>query len=639
MKKVAAAVIAGVLMTGTVSYAYELPHSFWAPNNNYSAAYSADDCEGIIKYGNQIIDIIRNEPLNEQTGDIMGSRLYVVGNTYERIGEYEKAAQCFEEYIPYGEYRGWDDGVKIAKSKIMQFTPIIELYTPSYHSHKYYGAVNEPQFGTLVGQTGDSETLDGESMILLYQEYGNTIMPWFKVMLSKAQQSGRAVEIALNFPGEGNQLESIVNDSRFLNEFTELIKEYPDIPIYLRIGAEANIWKAKGDAELYKRVFRKIADEIHFHTDNVATVWSMGHTSSWYINMDDYYPGDEYVDWVGVSAYCKKYFEGKVWEVDEKFNEVYFKSGDSADPVLLIKEVVDRYGGRKPIMLAECGVDHHTSSDTIDEEHTDWALGNMEKMYNYIPMVYPQVKLIAYFNKYMDGETSDYSISGNAALTAKYRELIRLPHFIKNRYSDSAEVSYQKLSGEVSASGEITLMAYTHVFGGDNSKVDYYINGRWVAGSSSLPYKKTIDLRDYSDGRHELKAVLESGGKYKTEKKLTLNISRIKIKINGSYAETDAPPFIENDRTYVPVRLISENLGCEVSWEQDTQTAVVKRQNTEIRMTLGSRVISVNGREVAIDAAVQIRNDRTFLPVRAVSEILGASVDWDGNSRCVIVED
>lgn len=639
MKKVILLSAVMCILSGTTVQAYEFPHSFWAPNEAYVSAKNNGDAAGIIKYGNQVTDIIRSEPFNEQTADVMGSRLYDIGNAYEHLGEYDTAARCFDEYIKYGEYRGWDDGVKIAKAKTLQFTSALELYTPSSTAQKYYGAVNEPRTGTLVGQTSDSDTLDAESMILLYQEYGREIMPWVRVTLDRAEKSGRAVELALNFPGEGNQLAEILNDSSFLTELMNIISGYPTVPIYLRIGAEANIWSVKGDPELYKQVFRKIASAARSCSSNIATVWSMGHTASWYENTDDYYPGDEYVDWVGISAYCKKYFEGRVWNDEEKFNEVFFKSGDSADPVLMIKETVDKYGDRKPIMIAEGGAEHYTKSDTINEHHPEWALDYLKRIYNYVPMVYPQVKLIAYFNKYISSESSDYSLSSCTELNESYKELINLPHFINGSYSKSAENSYTHLNGEASASGSVTLFAYPHIFGSDGVKVDYYIDGVWVGGSQSIPYKRIIDLSGYSDGAHELKAVAESGGQYRAEKKITFNVSKIKIKINGEYAKTDVLPFIENDRTYVPVRLISENLGCEVEWEQDTQTAVVKRGGTQIRMRLGSRIVSVNGEEREINSAVQMRNDRTFLPIRAVSELLGCGVDWDGNDRCVIVSD
>ncbi|MCC8168980.1 MAG: hypothetical protein LIO59_01110, partial [Oscillospiraceae bacterium] len=628
-------------------YAYDYPCSFWKINNAYEAAEESGNYSDIINYGTQVVNLIRNEPLNEQTADVMGSRLYVMGNAYEQLGEYDMAADCFEEYIQYGEYRGWDDGVKIAKAKALQFTSTVDVYTETSETQKYYGAINEPEKGTLIGQTSDSETKNEESMILLYQEYGQSLNSHVTAVLDKAQKSGRAVEFALNFPYEGAQLDDIINDTSFLPKLVNLLQSYNSVPVYLRIGAEMNIWTSYAEPEKYKQAFRKIADEVHYNTFNVAIVWSVGHTSSWNINMDDYYPGDEYVDWVGISAYCNKYFEGKVWDVENSFNEVYFKSGDSADPVLLIKEVADKYGDRKPLMFSEGGVAHLTSSDSVYEEHTQWAIDKMEYMYNYVPMVYPQVKLMAYFNKYISSEANEYALSRNAELSAKYDEMLSLPHFIKSSYGASPEYVY-KSAENASAGDSITLYAYPHIYGDVHPKVDYYIDGNWAASSSSVPYKCVVNLSDYAAGAHELKAVVESGGKVMTEKSYTIysggsentsgSSDEINIKINGKYVSADVAPFIENDRTYVPVRLISENLGCDVTWEQDVQTAVLSRDDTNIRMTLGSGDIIVNGETRHIDSEAKMKNDRLFLPIRAVSEILGADVDWDGSERCVIVE-
>ena len=639
LTKITAGIIAAMMLTPAV-HAYDFPGTFWSPNNAYEAAVDAKNAQDTIKYGEQVLGIIRNEPLNEQTADVMGSRLYEVGNAYERIGQYDNAARCFKEYIPYGEYRGWEDGVKIADAKALQFSSDVKVFTETTSPVKYYGAKNEPKYGTLVGQTSDSHMEDGESMILLYHEYGHSFDNWEDQIMEKARRNGQAVEFALNFPREGNQLDEIINDNSFMPSVTGFLKKYSDVPVYVRIGAEANIWGAAPDADKFKQAFRKIADEIHRGTNNAATVWSMGHTSSWYMNMDNLYPGDEYVDWVGISAYCNKYFEAKRWDGEDTFNEVYFKSGDSADPVLLIKHFIDTYGDRKPIMLAECGLSYHTNG-SINETHTDWAVSEMERMYNYIPMVYPQVKLIAYFNKHMDSEKNYYDLSGNSGLLSKYKEVIKLPHFIQNKYENTPQFTYKSVDNASVSGSSFTVYAYPHVFGNSQPKVDYYIDGKWAGGSQNIPYKCELNLSGLSDGTHELKAVVESNGSVAAEKKYTINTSAnpIKIKINGSYANSDVPPFIDNSRTYVPVRVISENLGCDVQWEQSTKTAVVTRGNTEIRMTIGSNTIKVNGADREIDAAVQMKNDRTFLPIRAIGEILGAKVDWDNDNRCVIVEE
>ena len=124
-----------------------------------------------------------------------------------------------------------------------------------------------------------------------------------------------------------------------------------------------NIWGTRADPEGFKAAFRHVANLSRQYTTNTAMVWSINKVSSWDIEMNDYYPGDEYVDWVGVSCYSGKYFLGRNdWPEKEKFNEVVFQTGDNADPVRGMREVITKYGGRKPIMLAESGASHTIQS-------------------------------------------------------------------------------------------------------------------------------------------------------------------------------------------------------------------------------------------------------------------------------------
>src|SRR5699024_1292305 len=102
--------------------------------------------------------------------------------------------------------------------------------------------------------------------------------------------------------------------------------------------AEMNIWGNTATPDEFKTAFITIANYMR-QLPNIATVWSAAHTSTWKSDSfpytaDDFYPGDEYVDWVGVNCYPNKYFDGQVWEGESKFNEICFKTGYSADPVL-----------------------------------------------------------------------------------------------------------------------------------------------------------------------------------------------------------------------------------------------------------------------------------------------------------------
>lgn len=100
----------------------------------------------------------------------------------------------------------------------------------------------------------------------------------------------------------------------------------------------------------------------------------------------------------------------------------------------------------------------------------------------------------------------------------------------------------------------------------------------------------------------------------------------------------DSEPYIDgNNRTMVPVRAISEALGAEVGWDPAGYEVTISRDKLTVKLAIGSNTAAVNGIETTMDTEPVIRNDRTMIPVRYVGELLGDFVDWDGANRVVIV--
>lgn len=89
---------------------------------------------------------------------------------------------------------------------------------------------------------------------------------------------------------------------------------------------------------------------------------------------------------------------------------------------------------------------------------------------------------------------------------------------------------------------------------------------------------------------------------------------------------TEVEVFTENDRSYVPVRFISESYEGSVEWVQETQTVNITFADRIISLTIGKTEIIINGETKALDVAPIIRNDRTFLPLRACTEAIGKEV-------------
>lgn len=93
----------------------------------------------------------------------------------------------------------------------------------------------------------------------------------------------------------------------------------------------------------------------------------------------------------------------------------------------------------------------------------------------------------------------------------------------------------------------------------------------------------------------------------------------------------------------LPARFVAENLGANVSWDGEKEQVTIKGKNlktnedTTILICIRSDIAYVNGKEVKLDFAAFVENDRTYTPVRFISEELGASVDWIESEQKVVI--
>ncbi|MDP2873306.1 MAG: DUF1343 domain-containing protein [Bacillota bacterium] len=113
---------------------------------------------------------------------------------------------------------------------------------------------------------------------------------------------------------------------------------------------------------------------------------------------------------------------------------------------------------------------------------------------------------------------------------------------------------------------------------------------------------------------------------------------KIAVIVHNTPIFFDTEPYIDgNSRTMAPVRAIAEALGAEVGWDGALWLVTLVSGESTVRLTIGSSVAEVNGVPIAMDTVPVIRNSRTMVPVRFVSEFLGADVGWDGPSSTVSV--
>lgn len=102
------------------------------------------------------------------------------------------------------------------------------------------------------------------------------------------------------------------------------------------------------------------------------------------------------------------------------------------------------------------------------------------------------------------------------------------------------------------------------------------------------------------------------------------------------YGDTPDPAFAfvdrDTNRAYVPIRFIAERLGADVTWKGDTQTIIFTKAGLDVQLVVGQKQLTVNQMTKTIDAPAFVRGNRTYVPVRVISEAFGAQVFWKPRS-------
>lgn len=109
---------------------------------------------------------------------------------------------------------------------------------------------------------------------------------------------------------------------------------------------------------------------------------------------------------------------------------------------------------------------------------------------------------------------------------------------------------------------------------------------------------------------------------------ITAAVASIKVEVNDKPLTFSVPPQTIQNRTMVPLRGIFEALGAQVIWDATTRTITANKANTNVQLSIGNTNATVNGKTVILDAPPMIIRGSTMVPLRFVSEALGADVKW-----------
>jgi hypothetical protein len=282
-----------------------------------------------------------------------------------------------------------------------KFEPVDGAYLGAYVIQDQFINADMNLYNSMAGKQHAS--------FFRYVGYG---MPFPKEWVEQVKEAGAVPHIAF----EPNKGLDEVNDDTYLRQFAKDAKE-AGVPIFLRYASEMNgTWaEYSGNPKQYIEKWRLVHQVMQEEAPNVAMVWTVFTFPE--NSIKSYYPGDDYVDWVGVNVYNVVYH-----------NDNLNNRGDKEDPLKLLDYVYNTFSARKPIQISEFGATHYTITD--NDYHIDFAVEKITRMYKWLPILYPRVKSIYYFDvnnliNAPDGrKINDYSITNDSAVLTAYRNII-----------------------------------------------------------------------------------------------------------------------------------------------------------------------------------------------------------------------
>lgn len=264
-----------------------------------------------------------------------------------------------------------------------------------------------------------------------YVGYGK---PFPTDWVKKVEAAGAVSQIAFE-PNEGLDK---VRDDEYLRGFARAAKE-AGVPIFLRYASEMNgNWCSYSeDPREYIEKWRLVHRIMEEEAPNVIMVWTVFTFPESTIEL--YYPGDDYVDWVGLNVY----------------NVIYHNNNPNEkavheDPLDLLNYVYNTFSYKKPIMICEYGASHYSVTDK--KFYIEVAAEKIRRLYENLPEKYPRVKAVYYFDVNSlgyEGENknlNNYSLTDNETILNTYKKVIQDENYLTSVPDSLPEIFDEKLS-------------------------------------------------------------------------------------------------------------------------------------------------------------------------------------------------
>jgi Glycosyl hydrolase family 26 len=376
----------------------------------------------------------------------------------------------------------------------------------------------EPANGLMLGLSTFPTELPSSGGLPSLNALGGSLAVYFTYYPLRPSSSGPGVfpgKLAAAVKAAGAALHIALEPKMPLSEVDEATLEpfalaaaASDVPIFLRFAGEFNDRFApwSGNPNLYVQKFRLVHDVMARVAPNVAMVWMPMATQTDCVK--DYYPGKEYVDWVGVSLYSVPFING-----DTKY------PGEPISPLEQLEKLYGCYAGSHPFQVSEYAASH-ANSGFAGMNFEDFSRRKLEDLYWGAALKFPRLKNINWLNLNLDDinevveksatQQNDYRLLEVPIKLEAFKRIMANPYFLK-LFGQSAPLQSKPFPAQVTFGNALQGSVYARTLK-PVTRVEFMLDGKKWGESSSVPYAFTLPY-SLARGSHKLEVRAFNAGK------------------------------------------------------------------------------------------------------------------------------
>ena len=598
--RLAAAALTGVLACGMLvpASAFSYPQAYWPLQASWAQVQQSQDVAGTLSVAQQTYDLFKSYPLGTEVCQILEPICAKAAWCYEMQGDVDNAVLWLQRQLTYAQWlndnvKSYQDTLLNVNAQLKHLQRPMEIYALAENPADvpYYGATGEPVSGVYYGVVPGGTHVN-DSAALVYVDFldGYSVDYWLDYYsnmdstVNDALNNGGVVELAWNFTESNSGLDAVLSADSYINEGVAALGAR-NCTVLLRIGAEMNCWTSLPDPQKYIQAYQKVAKAARQY-DNIALVFSPNDVSNRTVTYETYYPGDQYVDWIGVSTYKNGgpgYGSSYTYADTAHSNDAFYCSGIyGSDPLIVLDDLAAlAEAHKKPMMISECGFGYRNKSTGADQ--TANAVDQFNKFYSYLPMVYPQVKAMFLFDVDLSISQYSYALSGSGALASAYRPTVSGGAFLQGDETQGA--AYTRLSTVNEPMDTLNLYTYASFPGTGSATCRYTLDGAAAYTSTSEPFAYSLDVSSLSSGSHTITATVTKGNFSKT-------VTRTFLVSGGSVVGSDAmgalPVDVSSASSWAVGNILSaESLGLLTDrTSSNFSTSITRLQFAELAVNL-----------------------------------------------------